>query len=425
MNDAPTPEKASGDNDASAQWEALKNTSFAGAPNTGKTVASVAENAVERKKVQVDNFIAGWQKKRAEKGQSKASETLERDRETYESAELSYWDSFLDNEDAAAQKKSADGNVDQVRSGIGGNRERISTLRSETRLGGHIKTQAEQVGAILKAGSEVVKSGLKSLRADIVSRLPILPKISELSARAVVERAEKHISFDDARSERAATRVNNLKQSEENLAVSRENLRNSFNKLGKNRQERREKRAELKNERADLRFNIESLRTAQREQSEANRAYDVAQKDLASAERQLDQAREQLDRSELAKNQASQKVEDLNAKIARQEAMLAFQEKLGGQSPAKLRQAIEEEKKKTIEEEEKMLLMRDFASETGVSESLQRRLTKQVEGYEARIATFDAQLDALDSYQETRKGQENRIVAHPTLRSFLRSSRAA
>lgn len=410
-------------------WDAVKEVEFAGKKQA--TAQSVVENAKERVDAKFDNFVAGWQKKIADERKKRSDGNFEEKKAERAAAGESFMKAIAARETADDLLESAIQNVRGVEEGISENKEKIEELTKETRFDKHIGKQIRQVGEIIKAGGEILKTALAKYKAEKLQKAEVPPAIKNAEELGDMSREEFLEKEANARFDELDRRREMMTRANQDSEAAKEAFREKIRGLGENRQERKDNLDRRKAEREDLRMNKELLKLAKEEQKGAEKSAAVAKANQDKAGEEFRAARIAFGEANNKKKEVDSRVEKLERKIAEQEGVIAFQEKLGSRSPVKVREDLERDRKKIIEERRpleafltiinKMPIDRD---DLEVQEKL-REIRDGIDRYNDELAVIDRKNELLDNYDKYRRERAKGILENPVGRGAVRELRAA
>lgn len=403
------------------QWDVLSNYDGPSKFNKPKheiTPLSVAQNTSERVATGTSRIVEGWRKRSAER----KAERIDNQYQTMDTNVAKIDQKLQSAHQTAAEWSdslaSAKRDINVLLDSKKNTKEKISDLHSEYNVGNYVKSQVEQAGAILKADSAILRSGLNLFKAKVLNRLPIRMQNPFVTASKVEEGFGLKQRMEDKKEVRG--RSNAAEEAKTNFEQAKASRRETINEADAKNKEQIRGFADIAKNMRDLAANRAKLVKAKAESVAVQQRYDIANKRYESVEKSLSAAREERARAYQERAAADKEVGQIQDNLARIESRIQFQHALQNRSPRAVRQNLENQLSNA--EGSKDSRLKDMLAANGVrdvtelSPDRQALIKERLAGEESRISLIKDQLSALNQYEDLRTEQANSLASNPTVK---------
>ncbi len=407
---------------ASSGWESLseygRENPFQAAPRTETTIGSTLHSASESVKTDAARFVAGWQASRAQRQADALAKRQEAKTERIYNLGQTFNETFEKRSDAYDNVASKNETVNTWAQENSDAKTALKDLKSEYSVGNYVRTQAEQVGAILKANSSALKAGLNYFKSKILAKIPI---VSIQSPDKIVNQQPQQTP--DRKLQFAKDAIKTRQQTKEEYENARERLKNVREGLKTNRQERESGLGEIFQAKGRLAESKRELTKAKAEREQAQQAYESAEKQFSLAEKTFNTVKNELESINDKRETADAKVEEIKKQQEQLEDLANFERALSNRSPRVMRENLNQQLNQLQQDKqnrlEDMLLVLGADNLEQLSDDDQVRVLKRFQSADEKIATIETKLSALDEYEELRKDRMNTMSSHPTVRGGI------
>lgn len=409
-------------------WDSLANYRPPVKAETSKevTFGSVVKNAGERAATSAESFLDGWSMAHAQKKAERVDDRADRLSDKNDRLTDRIDAAQIDFNEASDAKDFASENFDDLSSQLADQKEELAQDKKEYSVGNYLKTQSEQIGAILKSEKGVVKNALNAFKAKIITKIPHIEISIKTDEQIASSNWQEQLRANSAERNAARTRIESAKDAQSQFESAKAARAEAIAGLGRNKETYRDGRNEISNLRKELADTKKELSYAKAEKQKTAQEFQDAEQTLSDLNKQQERLAGKMESLATKREEEDKKIAEFQAKANRLEALSKFQQEIGSKSPARMRANIEKQladiQEKRDDKLEDMLFMKGVDSIDELSAEDVRRVQKRLESMDATIATLEAQRDALDQYENLRQEKTNKVLSNPTAKKGVRGA---